>query len=183
MIQTACNRKDCCYHTEHAQNYGCNYMFVNGFSKHSQMPYGETYTVENCPFYEKGRRKKPNLETPLPNGSSIDVIKDSRTINSDTAEMLMDMKLSDYDIAMFLRVTQAAFAKWRRNKGYYLQRGKKYPRINWGEVDAMLKDGYSDVAVAVYNNTTENVISYYKEFKKNGGKTEHAASEVQADYL
>ena len=174
MIQTprSCKRKSCCYHTGGKLTHGCNYIFVTGVSKTSQMPYGEKYTIENCPFYKKGKRRSASRASPVANPNTVEVIRETMRMDKGLADKLFNDGLCDSDIAMFLNVSVQAIAKWRRQYGYKRKNSDSghLRRVKWDDVDAMLNEGYSDTAVASYVYTTVDVIQMYKDLMWKDGK-------------
>lgn len=150
------------------------------------MPHGEKYTVENCPFYKKGKRIAAARDMLLANPSSLETIKQARTIRKEDAEFFYSFGLCDEDIAMFLGVSVRAFAKWRRQNGIIrdFRVGGHLRRIKWDDVTKMLDEGYTDIAVAMFHNTKPEVIEKYKQlFWKGGSDKKDEASQVQENYV
>lgn len=159
-----CTRKSCCYHTEVNKTHGCNYIFVTGLSKLGQMPIGEKYSIENCPFYKKGKRLSATKNSAVPTPESKDIAIEAFELDRVAAEELYNCNLCDYDIAMLLGVSPFTIAKWRRQKGLIRSMSKSggIRRVNWGEVDSMLAEGYSDIAVSIIVKLPLEVIQRYK---------------------
>ena len=160
----ACTRRSCCYHTEVNKTHGCNYIFVTGLSKLGQMPPGEEYTIENCPFYKKGQRLSALKNSAFPKTDSVEIAREVFELDRVTAEELYYFNLCDYDIAMLLNVSPFTIAKWRKQKGLVRSMSKSgsIRRINWAEIDSMFSEGYSDIAVSMIVKLPLEVIQRYK---------------------
>lgn len=169
-----CTRRSCCYHTAGNSPNGCNYIFVTGTSKLSQMPPNVTYSIDDCPFYKSGNKRSATKGSQIASANSIEIVRQAATLKEKDVEELYDLDLCDADIAIILNVFPEAIAKYRRQKGLIRSMSKcgGIRRINWDEVDAMIREGYSDIAVAMFISVPLEVIQKYKfmlEKKKSGG--------------
>ena len=172
-----CKRKSCIYHAGN-KIHGCNYIFITGQSKLGQMKKGETYTIENCKFYENGKKRSATKQVVLDASSPDEVLRQANTVDGELVTQYYSADLCDADIAMLLNVSQRAIVKIRRQKGLLrsMSKGGSIRRINWDEVDSMLEEGYSDIAVALYIKVPLEVIQRYKNLtakKKSEGGIEH----------
>ena len=172
-----CKRKSCIYHTAN-KIHGCNYLFVTGQSKLGQMAKGETYSIENCKFYESGKKRSASKQILIGDATPDEVSRQANSIDGELVTKLYSYDLCDADIAMLLNVSQRAIVKIRRQKGLLrsMSKGGSIRRINWDEVDSMLEEGYSDIAVALYIKVPLEVIQRYKNLtakKKSEGGIEH----------
>lgn len=181
----SCKRKSCIYHTSNKIN-GCNYIFVTGQSKLSQLEPGEVYNVENCKFYASGKKRsatKQAFVSPNPD----DLIKQVLSVDGSLVEKFYEHDLCDADIAMLLGVSQKAIVKIRRQKGLLrsMSKGGSIRRIDWEGVNAMFTEGYSDIAVAMFYNVPLEVIQRYKiyasKMKAEGGIESGNADKVSED--
>lgn len=173
-----CTRTSCCYHAEPNKPYGCNYMSVTGTSKLAQMPPNVTYSVEDCPFYKNGKRRTAPKGEIVMGVNPLEVIRQVSTLDEDEVKQLYDLNLCDSDIALLLNVLPQAIAKFRREKGLIRSMSKSggIRRINWEEVNKMIADGYSDIAVSMFVSVPLEVIQIYKVMcekkKAEGGQDE-----------
>ena len=158
-----CKRKSCIYHTCN-KIFGCNYYFVTGQSKLSQIPKGEKYDIEKCQFYDSGKRRSATKSIVIDSPSHDSVEEDVFSVDRNAVTDLFNFDLCDADIAMLLEVTPRAIVKVRRQKGMLRTMAKNgsIRRINWEEVDSMLGEGYSDIAIAMYIKVPLEVIQRYK---------------------
>lgn len=158
-----CKRKSCIYHAGN-KIHGCNYIFITGQSKLGQMKKGEDYTIENCKFYENGKKRSATKQVVLDANSPDEVLKQANTVDGELVTQYYSADLCDADIAMLLNVSQRAIVKIRRQKGLLRPMAKSgsIRRINWEEVDSMLSEGYSDIAVALFVKVPLEVIQRYK---------------------
>lgn len=158
-----CKRKNCIYHVS-TKIYGCNYCFVTGLSKLGQIPKGEKYSIENCQFYESGKKRSAMKPIVLDATAPDEVLKQTNDIDRELVTKLYNYDLCDADIAMLLEVSPRAVVKVRRQKGMLrtMSKGGGIRRVNWEEVDSMLIEGYSDIAVAMYVKVPLEVIQRYK---------------------
>lgn len=177
-----CTRRSCCYHTAGNSPNGCNYIFVTGTSKLSQMPPNVTYSIDDCPFYKNGNKRSATKGSQIATVNPIEVVRQAATLNEKDIEELYDLNLCDADIALILNVSPEAIAKYRRQKGLIRSMSKSggIRRINWEEVNAMLKEGYSDIAVAMFVSVPLEVVQKYKVMiaKKNSEGVQYEANRV-----
>lgn len=162
-VMSDCKRKNCIYHVS-TKIYGCNYCFVTGLSKLGQIPKGEKYSIENCQFYESGKKRSAMKPIVLDATAPDEVLKQTNDIDRELVTKLYNYDLCDADIAMLLEVSPRAVVKVRRQKGMLrtMSKGGGIRRVNWEEVDSMLGEGYSDIAVAMYVKVPLEVIQRYK---------------------
>lgn len=177
-----CRKTSCIYHTGNHM-YGCNYMFVTGISKLGQMPQGEQYKVEDCKFYSNGKKRSARKMQIIRMDEPEEIVKETATVDGKILEELVELDLCDADIAHVLNVSQKTVVRLRRKKGLIRSMSKSggIRRINWDDVDTMLADGFSDIAVAMYVSVSLEVIQRYKVIKAmrgTKGVTEENAEEV-----
>lgn len=160
----SCKKKNCIYYVNN-KFYGCNYYFVTGQSKLSQIPKGEKYDIENCQFFDSGKKRSATKAIVLDSAEHDEVIKQVFEIDRQAVAELFNQDLCDADIAMLLETSQMAVVKVRRQKGMLrtLSKGGSIRRINWDEVDSMLHEGYSDIAIAMTVKVPLEVILRYKD--------------------
>ena len=169
-----CTRIFCRYHAEPTKPYKCNYMAVTGVTKLGQMPPNTKYSVEDCPFYKSGKRQSAPKGEALTGVNPLEVLRQIETLKSEDVEQLYNLNLADSDIARMLNVLPQAIEKFRRMKGLIRDAAMsgRIRKINWDEVNTMIKDGYSDIAVSMYVSVPLEVIQKYKlmlEKKKSEG--------------
>ena len=167
-----CERADCMYYSVESKNKvkpRCNYIFVTGVSKLSQMPKGEKYDISNCPFYEMKTRKSYNRITKpsvTPNGEMTK--KGVARIESiENAIDFYEANLSDTDMSILFGTTIQAVSAWRNKHGYTMKKCT-LSHIDWSDVKTMVEEGYSITAIAKFHNTQEFVISRFVESKSRG---------------
>ena len=158
----SCRREDCRYfNNDHFRNYGCAYAQIEQKSKLSQIPPGETYSVENCQFYKPGHRKQSPAKHPPTVKVDPVVLRGANKLSREAnTQVFYDMKLCDKDIAKIYEVPAQAVAYWRKVSG--LGTGHETTRLNWRLIIEMMKEGYSDIAIARLVNTKAIVISEFR---------------------
>lgn len=167
-----CERADCIYYSVESKNKvkpRCNYIFVTGVSKLSQIPEGEKYDISKCQFYEKKTRKAYNRITKpsvTPNGETTR----KGVARIETIENAIDYyeaNLSDTDMSILFGTTIQAVSAWRNKHGYTMKKCA-LSHIDWHDVKTMVDEGYSITAIAKYHNTQDFVIRRYIENKSRG---------------
>lgn len=131
------------------------------------MPAGEQYKVENCKFYSNGVKRTARKTQVISLEEPEQIIKESATVDGKLVEELVGFDLCDADIAFMLGVSPRTIVRIRRKKGLIRTMSKSggIRRINWGEVDSMISEGFSDIAVAMYVRVPLEVIQRYKDIK------------------
>lgn len=173
-----CDRISCRYHADATKPYRCNYMAVTGVSKLGQMPPNQTYSVENCPFYKSGKRQAAPKGEAVIGANPFEISRQLDTLKHEDVEQLYNLNLSDADIAVLLDVLPQTIEKFRRLKGLVraATMSGRIRRINWDEVDTMINEGYSDIAVSMFVSVPLEVIQKYKlmlaKKKVEGGQDE-----------
>ena len=165
-----CKKRDCKYHVQSAKEGSghCNYIFVTGVSKHAQMPYGEKYKVEKCPFYDKGNHKYAQKVHPTITPNSNTTKKGVARIEEiENAVDFYNANLSDTDMSVLFGTTIQAVSAWRYKNGYNMKK-ENLSHIDWGDVQSMVDEGYSITAIAKYHRTKEFVILRYIDVKTRG---------------
>ena len=159
----SCTKRDCIYYnTDIYQRYGCMYAEKENKSKLSQIPPGETYSVENCQFYTPGRKRRSAEIHPPSEKVDSHITSGARKLAKEpNALVFYDMQLNDKDIAHIYEVPSQAVAYWRKIQG--LGSGHESKRLNWREIHKMMKEGYSDIAIAKLTNTKSIVIAEYRK--------------------
>lgn len=164
-INVACQRRDCVYaNVDPFKLYGCSYAQMENKSKLSQIPPGEKYSIENCPFYKQGQGHKKRSVEAHPPTDKVDpaVLRGAQKLSrEENTLMFYEMKLCDKDIAKIYDVPAQSVAHWRKVSG--IGSGHETKRLNWREINNMMKDGYSDVAIARIVHTQASVITEYRK--------------------
>lgn len=164
-----CTKTDCKYRGSNKfENGSCNYLFITGTSKLAQIPKGQKYDVRKCQFYEPGRKINPPKVNPTVTPNTTTTKNGVARIEQfDNAVDFYDANLSDTDMAMVFGVSIQAVSAWR-HKHSLLMKKEKLSHIDWNDVDQMIDEGYSIVAIARFHNTKEFVINQYIELKTKG---------------
>ena len=162
-IPASCPHKDCTYYNRDIYiKFGCLYSEIEHKTKLSQIPPGETYSVENCQFYIPGKRRRPvEMHPPTDKVDSHVLSGANKLAREPNAFLFYEMQLNDKDIAHIYEVPSQAVAYWRKVQG--LGSGHETKRLNWRVIYEMLKDGYSDIAIAKLTNTKSIIIAEYRK--------------------
>lgn len=164
-----CMKKNCMYHTD-STFYGCNYFGVTGMTKLGSMPIGEKYTIENCPFYKRGRRQRASLDPPIAGRREFgEIERSAMAIDSEVAFFLYDEKLCDNDIAMLIGTYSQAVAKWRKRHGIVRSSNSQPIKVNWDNISGLIKDNRTDAEISERVNIKPEIISMYRETLKTKG--------------
>ena len=160
----SCKKTNCAYYNSDMYHaFGCLYAQMEQKSKLSQIPPGETYDIENCQFYapRSGRKKvSPEIHPPT---EKVDpkVLRGANKLSKEpNALIFYDMQLNDKDIGKIYEVPARSVAHWRKVHG--LGSGHESKRLNWKEIIDLMKEGYSDLAIARLVNTDKKVITEYR---------------------
>ena len=166
-----CKKVDCIYHTPNYMVHECNYCFITGSTKIGGMPYGETYSVDNCPYYQCGVRIKASKESPLATPDNIIVKTGLKTLreNEDKVMQMYNSGMNDVDIAKTFGVSVNTIARWRKK---HCLKPMKHKSADWDGIVDALKQGYSHTAISVLFNIDKSAVEIYSERKKLNGRNE-----------
>ena len=159
-----CVKLDCQYRNA-GESYGnCNYYAITGNTKLGQMKHGERYDIENCPFYNKGRKLKASINPPFERANSVDVVQETMKMDSELAFELYDMKLSDNDIAMLMNTLPKAVAKWRQARGLLHPPGANQKYIPWDDIMVDIEHGATDAILTKEYGIDEKVAKLFRNY-------------------
>lgn len=119
-----CHRK-CVYRTE---TLGCNYSVLNDKTRLAQVykmlgvtrltPEAvEMMRPRNCPFFEKGKRRKLPVTHITLSGSQVRTINRRLSFNEAAARELYRAGANDHEIAEAMNVNARTIAAWRKRNG------------------------------------------------------------------
>lgn len=165
----SCKHKDCRYYNEKTANtFSCNYALYEGKTKLSQLKPGEKYDVSNCQFYSSGRKVRSSEVFPPTEVVSEKILREVKILShAPNAVTLYDLPITDRDMAKIYGVSHQGVAHWRKVKG--LGRLKEANPINWKEIDSLISEGYSDIAIAKLAGTNVIVVQEYRKSFEEGG--------------
>lgn len=163
-----CKKVDCIYRMPVSATHGCNYMFVTGESKLGNMPKGEKYKVDTCPYYQCGVRVRATKESPLATPNNVRVRTGIRTLKAREADAIAmyESGMNDIDIAKAFGVSRITIASWRKKRFLTAQRKKS---IDWESIEKALKNGDSIENIASAFDVEKVAVEIYAERRKLGG--------------